>query len=39
MAFVAEILSRLGILTAEMSEGRCTLFILDEPLCPKSLIK
>lgn len=39
MTFVAEILSRLGLLTADISEGKCTLFILDEPICPKSLIK
>lgn len=39
MAFVTEILSKLGLLTAGMSEGRCAVFLIDEPECPKSLIK
>lgn len=39
MAFVTEILSKLGLLTASMSEGRCVILMVDEPKCPKALIK
>lgn len=39
MAFVASLLATVGSFVASMGSQACVLFILDEPECPKSLIK
>ena len=39
MAFVASLLASVGSFLATMGSQACLLFILDEPECPKSLIK
>lgn len=39
MAFVASLLATVGSFLATMGSQACYLFILDEPECPKSLIK
>ena len=39
MDFLATILSALGSATANTESKTCLLMMLDEPECPKSLIK
>ena len=39
MAFVASLLATVGTFVASMGSQACFMFILDEPECPKSLIK
>lgn len=39
MAFIASILSVLGTAVASFGSQACMLFLVDEPECPKSLIK
>lgn len=39
MGFIASILATLGTVVANYGSQACALFILDEPECPKSLIK
>ena len=39
MSFVASLLSSLGSMFAGAASFACTLIWLDEPECPKSLIK
>lgn len=39
MGFLANILAALGVGSANTGSQACHLFILDEPVCPKSLIK
>lgn len=39
MAFVASLLATVGSFVASMGSQACVLVILDEPECPKSLIK
>lgn len=39
MAFVASLLATVGSFLATMGSQACFLVILDEPECPKSLIK
>jgi len=39
MRFFASILKALGINAASVGSQACLLWILDEPECPKSLIK
>lgn len=39
MGFVATVLAALGSLVAGLGSNACYFFILDEPECPKSLIK
>ncbi|HIS90273.1 MAG TPA: cyclic lactone autoinducer peptide [Candidatus Faecisoma merdavium] len=39
MAFVASLLATVGSFLATMGSQACFLVVLDEPECPKSLIK
>ena len=39
MAFVASLLATVGSFLATMGSQACFMVILDEPECPKSLIK
>lgn len=39
MAFVASLLATVGSFLATMGSQACFVIILDEPECPKSLIK
>ena len=39
MAFVASLLAAVGSAVASMGSQACFLFFLDEPECPKNLIK
>lgn len=39
MAFLSSILAAVGSLVAGMGSQACFLVIMDEPECPKSLIK
>lgn len=39
MAFVASLLATVGSFLATMGSQACIMVILDEPECPKSLIK
>jgi len=39
MSFLANILATIGTLVANVGSQACIMFILDEPECPKSLIK
>ena len=39
MAFVASLLATVGSFLATMGSQGCIYIILDEPECPKSLIK
>lgn len=39
LSIIANILSGVGTLTANMGSQACFLFLADEPKCPKSLIK
>lgn len=39
MAFVASLLATVGSFLATMGSQACFLCILDEPECPKNLIK
>ncbi len=39
MKFLANILSSVGTITAGFGSQACILFFVDEPKCPKSLIK
>ena len=39
MRFFASILKALGLSSATMGSQACLLFMVDEPECPKSLIK
>lgn len=39
MTFIASILSFLGAAAASTGSNACIFVILDEPKCPKSLIK
>lgn len=39
MNFIANILSSLGSAVAETSSNACIFVMVDEPECPKSLIK
>lgn len=39
MGFVATILAAVGSLVAGLGSNACFLFLMDEPECPKSLVK
>ena len=39
MNFIANLLANLGQSVAETSSSACVFMMLDEPECPKSLIK
>ena len=39
MAFVASLLAAVGSAVASMGSQACFLWLMDEPECPKSLIK
>lgn len=39
MSFIASVLSSLGGLFANASSSACVVWWIDEPECPKSLIK
>ncbi len=39
MRFFASVLKALGLGTANMGSQACLLWMVDEPKCPKSLIK
>jgi len=39
MGFVASLLAAVGSLVAGLGSQACMLFLVDEPECPKSLIK
>lgn len=39
MAFVASLLASVGSFLATMGSQACFMIILDEPECPKSLVK
>lgn len=39
MGFLANILAALGVGSANTGSQACSLWILDEPECPESLIK
>ena len=39
MAFVASLLAAIGSFAASMGSQACFLFFIDEPECPKNLIK
>ena len=39
MTFIASILSFLGAAVASTGSNACIIIMLDEPECPKSLIK
>lgn len=39
MAFVASLLATVGSFLATMGSQACIMVILDEPECPKNLIK
>ena len=39
MAFVASLLASVGSFLATMGSQACFLFLIDEPECPKNLIK
>lgn len=39
MAFVASLLATVGSFVASMGSQACYFFFLDEPECPKSLVK
>ncbi len=39
MAFVASLLATVGSFVASMGSQACFLVFIDEPECPKSLIK
>ena len=39
MSFIASILTGVGSFFANAGSQACFMFILDEPKCPKSLIK
>ena len=39
MTFIASILSFLGAAAASTGSNACSIIMLDEPKCPKSLIK
>lgn len=39
MTFIASILSFLGAAVATTGSNACILIVMDEPECPKSLIK
>lgn len=39
MGFLANILSALGLGSASTGSQACVFFLIDEPECPKSLIK
>jgi len=39
MSVLAGILSALGTMVANFGSQACMMFILDEPECPKSLVK
>lgn len=39
MTFIASILSFLGATVATTGSNACILIVMDEPECPKSLIK
>lgn len=39
MTFIASILSFIGAAVASTGSNACLLIMLDEPECPKSLIK
>ena len=39
MAFVASLLATVGSFLATMGSQACFLIVVDEPECPKSLIK
>lgn len=39
MAFLSTVLATLGTLIANIGAQACYVIILDEPECPKSLIK
>lgn len=39
MAFVASLLASVGSFLATMGSQACIMVIIDEPECPKSLIK
>ena len=39
MTFIASLLATFGSLVASMGSQACFLFLMDEPECPKNLIK
>ena len=39
MKFLVSLLAGLGIAAANGTSNACTIWIMDEPKCPKSLIK
>ncbi len=39
MRLIASILSSLGTMVANMGSQACMFFLVDEPECPKDLIK
>ena len=39
MAFIASLLATIGTFVASMGSQACMIVILDEPECPKNLIK
>lgn len=39
MGFIASVLASLGTIVASFGSQACILVIVDEPECPKSLIK
>ena len=39
MTLIASILSFIGAAAASTGSNACLLFVMDEPECPKSLIK
>lgn len=39
LSIIANILSGVGTLTANMGSQACMIVVIDEPKCPKSLIK
>lgn len=39
MAFLSGVLAALGSLVAGLGSQGCLLWLIDEPKCPKSLIK
>lgn len=39
MTFIASILSFIGAAVASTGSNACLLIVMDEPKCPKSLIK
>ena len=39
MSFIANLLAKIGGMTADISSNECVMLILDEPNAPKSLIE